>query len=266
MRATNRNKMLKLKMKVVSFFSIPMVMLLFTQDVSSYCWQVGWNPSFTQTPKIEQIDLATVRVSWDGIVRNRECVDQFLVKYWKIRGIRMTKNARHQRGWTEGFMLSDQVDNSVNFTDIEVTPKAPYMFQAIAREDKGTVAGVEYNKSPAILFQTSSSDDNGVSFIPGVSNELLVIIIILCLFGTIAMIGIIYKLSGFKAKEITIEEDDDDEDDLLDEKEFDDNDPKGDDPIRHIKTRFLRSSIISDITENPESQPSSRRMSTISEG
>ena len=243
-----------------------MVLLFFIQDVYSYCWQVGWNPSFTSTPNIEQINLATVRVSWDGIVKNRECVDQFLVKYWKIRGIRMIKNGRGQHGWTEGFMLSDQVDNTANFTDIEVTPKVPYMFQAIAREDKGAVGGVEYNKSPAILFQTSSSDEIGASFIPGVGNELSVIIVILCLFGAIAIVGIVYKLLGFRSKEITIEEEDDDEDDLLEEKDINDEDPKGDDPIRHIKTRFLRSSIISDITENQDSQPGSRRMSTISEG
>ena len=251
-------------MKTTTFLSVPIMLLFLTQDVYSYCWQVGWNPSFTRSPKIQQIDLATVRVSWDGIVSNRECVDQFLVKYWKIRGIRMVKNARHQRGWTEGFMLSDQVDNTVNYTDIEVTPKVPYMFQAIAREDKGAVGGVEYNKSPAILFQTSSSDNSGVSFIPGVSNELAVIVTILCLFGAIAVIGIVYKLSGMRSKEMTFEEDDDDEDDLLDDKEIEDEELKGDAPIRYLKTRYIKSSI-SDITENPESFPGSRRVSTISE-
>ena len=177
----------------------------------------------------------------------------------------MTKNARHQRGWTEGFMLSDQVDNNVNFTDIEVTPKVPYMFQAIAREDKGSVGGVEYNKSPSILFQTSSSEDSDAIFIPGVSNNLSIIIVIMCLFGAVVVIGIVYKLSGFKPKDTIVEEDDDD-DDLLEEKDIDDEDPKGDDPLRHIRTRFIRSSIISDITENPESQAGSRRMSIISEG
>ena len=176
----------------------------------------------------------------------------------------MIKNARGQHGWTEGYMLSDQVDSTVNFTDIEVTPKVPYMFQAIAREDKGAVGGVEYNKSPAILFQTSSSDSSGVSFIPGVSNDLCVIITIMCLFGAIVVIGIVYKLSGMKSKEVAIEEDDDDEDDLLDDKEIEDEEVKGDAPIRYFKARYIKSSI-SDITENPDSYPGSRRVSTISE-
>jgi len=261
----NLKKTLLSDLKVMTFFSLLLLLFFLTQDVHSYCWQVGWNPSFSSAPKIEQINLATVRVSWDGIINNRECVDQFLVKYWMIRGIRMTKNARHQRGWTEGFMLSDQVDNNINFTDIEVTPKVPYMFQAIAREDKGSVGGVEYNKSPAILFQTSSSEDSDAIFIPGVSNNLSIIIVIMCLFGSVVLIGIVYKLSGFKPKDTIVEEDDDD-DDLLEEKDIDDEDPKGDDPLRHIRTRFIRSSIISDITENPESQAGSRRMSIISEG
>jgi hypothetical protein len=38
---------------------------------------------FTGPPKVEQIDLATVRVSWEGLVTQRECADQFLVKYWQ---------------------------------------------------------------------------------------------------------------------------------------------------------------------------------------
>ena len=181
------------------------LLVAWPQGVFSYCWQVGWNPSFKQAPKIQQINLALVRVSWEDIVENRECVDQFLVKYWKIRGVVMAKNGR-EHGWTEGFKLSEKVENTVNFTDIEVTPKAPYMFQVIAREDKGVIGGVEYNKSPSLLFETSSVVYSGESYIPGVSNELSVIITILILFGIIVVMGIIYKLSGYKPK-VTIVED-----------------------------------------------------------
>ena len=38
----------------------------------------------------------------------------------------------------------------------QVIPKVPYMFQVIAREDKGPVLGVDYNKSGRIEFKTSS--------------------------------------------------------------------------------------------------------------
>jgi len=244
--------------------SLMLFLLLFwPQDVCSYCWQVGWNPGFKQAPKIQQINLAIVRVSWDGIVKNRECVDQFLVKYWLIRGVVMAKNGR-EHGWTEGFKLSEKVENTVNFTDIEVKPKAPYMFQVIAREDKGAIGGVEYNKSPALLFKTSSNVYSGESFIPGVSNELSIIITILTLFGIIVVMGIVYKISGYKPNITIVEEEDDDEDDLLDDNEIDDEDVKGDKLVGNLKTTHIRSSIC-DITENPDSRMESRRISTITE-
>jgi hypothetical protein len=50
--------------------------------VLGYCWQPGMNPSFKGPPVVEQVDLYTVRVSWDGLVINRQCTYQFLVKYW----------------------------------------------------------------------------------------------------------------------------------------------------------------------------------------
>lgn len=233
------------------------------EDVYSYCWQVGWNPGFKTGPSIQQITLAKVRVSWAGIVENRECADQFVVKYWKIRGVVMAKNGR-EKGWLEGYRLSEKVDNSVNFTDIEVTPKVPYMFQAIAREDKGAVGGVEYNKSPAVLFKTSSDDAAGAPILPGITNEQLIIIVIAILFASVAVTGVIYQLSGYKPKVTIVNDDEEDEDDLLEDKENDDEDTKADEIVGHIKARHIRSSI-SDITENPDSHISSRRISIISE-
>ena len=51
--------------------------------VNAYCWEPGKNPEFTGPPKVEQIDIRTVRVSWFGLVKMRECADEFLVKYWQ---------------------------------------------------------------------------------------------------------------------------------------------------------------------------------------
>ena len=233
------------------------------QDVRPYCWQVGWNPGFKEAPKIQQLTLAKVRVSWEGIVENRECVDQFLVKYWKVRGVILAKNGR-ERGWEEGYKLSEQVDNTINFTDIDfLTPKARYMFQAIAREDKGAIGGVEYNKSPATLFKTSLNSASRDPLIPGVSNELLFIIGIASLFGLVVVVGLVYKLTGYQPK-IIIVEDDDDEDDLLDEKDIEDEDTKADELVGYLTARHIRSSI-SDITENPDSHMGSRRISALSE-
>lgn len=108
-----------------------------------YCWQAGWNPKFIDLPKIQQLELSKVRVSWEDIVEMRDCADEFLVKYW-------------QNNMPQGFKLSEKVPTDQNYVDIEVIPKVPYMFQVIAREDKGPVLGVDYNKSDRIEFKTSS--------------------------------------------------------------------------------------------------------------
>ncbi len=52
-------------------------------DVNAYCWEPGKNPDFTGPPKVEQVDMRTVRVSWFGLVKQRKCADQFLVKFWQ---------------------------------------------------------------------------------------------------------------------------------------------------------------------------------------
>jgi len=43
---------------------------------------------------------------------------------------------------------------------MQVTPKAEYQFQAVAREDKGTIGGVDWNKSPLTDFKTSTHNTN----------------------------------------------------------------------------------------------------------
>ena len=47
-----------------------------------YCWAAGRNPGFSGPPRIEQLKIDVVRVSWTNIVTKRECADNFVVKYW----------------------------------------------------------------------------------------------------------------------------------------------------------------------------------------
>ena len=49
-------------------------------------------------------------------------------------------------------------DDSINIT---VTPKIMYQFQVVAREDKGVIGGINWNKSPTVEFKTSSSNREG---------------------------------------------------------------------------------------------------------
>ena len=62
--------------------------------VSAYCWQAGQNPSFTGRPTVQQVDLRTVRVTWEGIIEYEKCVDNYSVKYWQKsdpQGYQMTE-------------------------------------------------------------------------------------------------------------------------------------------------------------------------------
>ena len=97
---------------------------------------------FTGPPRVEQLDLATVRVSWEGLVTQRECADQFLVKFW-------------QRSNPQSYSTSELLDRNANSVDVKVVPKVDYQFQAVAREDKGPIVGIDWNKSPVTDFKTS---------------------------------------------------------------------------------------------------------------
>ena len=80
-----------------------------------YCWQAGANPYFIDKPSIQQVSLSKVRISWEGIVEERECADQFLVKYW-------------QTNMPQGFKLSDTVPTDRNHIDVEVSLFSFQMF------------------------------------------------------------------------------------------------------------------------------------------
>ncbi len=67
-----------------------------------------------------------------------------MVKYWP-------------RSAPSQYKVTDLVSKDLDHVDIEVTPKIPYQFQAVAREDKGLVGGVDWNKSPTVDFKTSSA-------------------------------------------------------------------------------------------------------------
>jgi len=123
----------------ISFLNVPLA--------RAYCWEPGRNPYFTGTPVVQQVDLRTVRVSWTGLVESVECADQFLVKYWP-------KNN------PQGYVLSELINTDRFAIDLKITPKVQYVYQVIAREDKGSFAGIDYNKSKQTEFKTSAYNNN----------------------------------------------------------------------------------------------------------
>ena len=217
--------------------------LLRAAGIDSYCWQPGWNPKFIGPPKVRQIDLRTVQVSWQGLVAKIECADQFLVKYW-------------QKNDPQNYVLSPLVPTSQFSIVLEVVPKVEYTFQAIAREDKGSVAGIEYNRSPDVDFKTSrvnaviepvvpdpafetpvvsppgddlgkatptnaivlQDEDQGL----GLSVEMIAIIIVCCVVLVLIIVGIIYKMAcGKKVEELDEEDDDEDDEDSFEKEKLD---------------------------------------------
>ena len=208
--------------------------------VQAYCWEPGKNPYFTGPPIVQQVDLQTVRVSWAGLVEMRECTDQFLVKYW-------------QKTNPQKYDLTELVNPQVSSIDIKVSPKVEYQFQAVAREDKGSVIGVDWNKSEITDFRTSAYNtevtekppnskdinqldshakhENNVnpSLAPTSSDvlrseeekgpelvlsiELIAIIVVCCVVFLLIVVGIVYKLACAQRVEHIEDGDEDDEDD-----------------------------------------------------
>jgi len=224
---------------VVVFISVINVPL-----VSAYCWQVGQNPSFTAVPLVQQVDLRTVRVTWEGLVQYEKCVDNYLVKYW-------------QKSNPQGYQMTDLIDKEHRTSDIIVTPKINYVFQVIAREDKGGLLGIDYNKSDQSEFKTSAynsnvkpttpkpaqepavvpkatgtdngiiespesrqdlqeevvREDNGGKLLAGFNIELIAIIIVCSIVLLLILVGLVYKLTCAKKTEDIDDDDDEDEHD-----------------------------------------------------
>ena len=110
---------------------------------SAYCWRSGQNPGWSAPPRVEQISSERVRVSWsDGQVTNRRCADNFVVKFWP-------------RSAPSRYEVTPLVPVDDDDVEVAVAAAETYMFQAVAREDKGLVGGVDWNKSPTVAFATS---------------------------------------------------------------------------------------------------------------
>jgi hypothetical protein len=202
-------------------------------QVSGYCWEPGKNPTFTGAPVVEQIDIRTVRVSWFGLVNNRQCADQFLVKYW-------------QSCCPQDFKTSELVTNDASMVEMMITPKVDYTYQAVAREDKGIIGGIDWNKSPQTDFKTSAYNTEVKPSVPDgkispassaspdvlvqepdmFSIEIIAIIVVCSVVFLLIVVGAIYKLACTKKAEDFDDDDDDGDGDGDDDDDDDDEAPE----------------------------------------
>jgi len=111
----------------------------------SYCAGLGANPGFKDAPLVEQVTLTSVKVSWLGLVTRIECADQFIVKSWNKRN-------------PNDYKMSDLLPlTTFSYIVTDLVPNQDYVFQAVAREDKG-ILGKDWNKSPKAYFRTSKNN------------------------------------------------------------------------------------------------------------
>lgn len=116
-----------------------------------FCWKPNVNP-FSGDPGVERIDPATVRVSWEDIFpKGRDCEDiDFLIK-------------SHPLNSPSNYKLSDFTMRGHLTATLDVPPNSDFIFQVIARENKGKDHGIEYAYSrPATSMANPTTDDKKV--------------------------------------------------------------------------------------------------------
>ena len=93
------------------------LLTLLLPSVQGYCAGLGANPGFRGPPRVEQVTLTSVRVSWEGLVTRGDCADQFIVKSWLARN-------------PNDYKMSDLLPTT-QFTFIvrDLVPNQDYVFQ-----------------------------------------------------------------------------------------------------------------------------------------
>ena len=67
--------------------------------------------------------------------------------------------------------MTDFISTQVFYATIKVIPRVEYTFQVIAKEDKGSILGVDYNRSELSTFKTSRFNSNNQPPRPLNSND-----------------------------------------------------------------------------------------------
>ena len=151
---------------------LSLLLVLFqTLECQGWCIGLGRNPTFVAVPRVLQRDVSSVQISWNNIVKDLECADNFLVSYWI-------------KGQPNNYKLTDFLDaKAMGVTIGGLKPNVPYLFQVIAREDKGAILGIDYNRSPKVPFMlrrkpaaeepASETQSEAVTEAPGVDEPSL---------------------------------------------------------------------------------------------
>merc|ERR1719412_212030 len=140
-------------------------------------------------PKVEQVALDKVKVSWDDVVDDLDCVDSFVINYWE-----------EDKSKVDGTFI--HLGTNQFSTEIKVTPRQRYKFQL---KTKQRSTWYPYGESKTVEFITSRNKQGsskvggpgGVNPTPSDDTpiEIKYYFIAICgVIGGLIVIGIIYKL------------------------------------------------------------------------
>merc|ERR1712013_292068 len=108
------------------------ILPLLIAQVHGYCWKPNINP-LTGAPQTDRVDGSTVRVTWEDVFpKGRGCNDvEFLIK-------------SHPLDSPSNYKLSDLTLKGKRSATLAVPQREDFIFQVIARENKGPGIGIEY--------------------------------------------------------------------------------------------------------------------------
>jgi len=115
--------------------------------VSPYCWVPNNNP-FTGPPDTQRLEGSTVRVTWEKVFPQGSGCDEveFLIK-------------SHPLDSPSNYKLSDLTLKGKRTAVLAVPPGEDFIFQVIARENKGPGIGIEYAYSRAATSVANPTPD-----------------------------------------------------------------------------------------------------------
>ena len=93
---------------------------------------------FNGAPKVEQVEIDKVKVSWHGVVANLGCLDFFVINYWE-------KGTSKAHDGTFVKLNANQFS-----TEIKVTPRKRYRFQLKTTKRSNR----SYGESRTVEFKT----------------------------------------------------------------------------------------------------------------
>ena len=119
--------------------------LTFVPKVKSRCSLSARDPYWTGGPRVEQVTLTSVSVSWAGLLENMDCADSLRIKYW----------------WTNtpnDYRLTEKLPtSSTNFKIGDLLKYQEYAFLVVAIENGNLIRSIDYNRSPTTFFTTSDN-------------------------------------------------------------------------------------------------------------